>query len=106
VEINRVFTNLAPIAAHSNWQIFSQQLLEPLPQKIPAATANLNASPLSLPSPATTALQPNPCSSTSAFAKTEAKPRAVSRFRDSPTIPRTPETLTINGETMKKLPEC
>ncbi len=43
VEINRNFTNLAPIAAHSNWQIFSQQLLEPLPQKIPAATANLVA---------------------------------------------------------------
>ena len=43
VEINRGFTNLAPIAAYSNWQIFSQQLLEPLPQKIPAATANLVA---------------------------------------------------------------
>ena len=44
VEINRGFTNIAPIAAYSNWQIFSQQLLEPLPQKIPAATANLVAS--------------------------------------------------------------
>ena len=43
VEINRGFTNLAPIAAYSNWQIFSQQLLDPLPQKIPAATANLVA---------------------------------------------------------------
>ena len=43
VEINRGFTNIAPIAAYSNWQIFSQQLLEPLPQKIPAATANLVA---------------------------------------------------------------
>ncbi len=41
VEISRGFANLAPIAAYSNWQIFSQQLLEPLPQKIPAATPNL-----------------------------------------------------------------
>lgn len=41
VEINRGFANIAPIAAYSNWQIFSQQLLEPLPQKIPVATPSL-----------------------------------------------------------------
>jgi len=50
VQLNRSPATLAPLAAFSNWQLFSQDLLEPLPQKVPAAAKELVA-----PGPETTA---------------------------------------------------
>ena len=43
VQLNRTAATLAPLAAFSNWQQFSQDLLEPLPQKVPAAALGLVA---------------------------------------------------------------
>ena len=43
VQLNRSAATLAPLAAFSNWQLFSQDLLEPLPQKVPAAAKELVA---------------------------------------------------------------
>jgi hypothetical protein len=43
VQLNRSPATLAPLAAFSNWQLFSQDLLEPLPQKVPAAAKELVA---------------------------------------------------------------
>jgi len=43
VQPNRKAATLPPLAAFSNWQLFSQDLLEPLPQKVPAAAQGLVA---------------------------------------------------------------
>ncbi|NBQ22436.1 MAG: hypothetical protein EBU30_12525, partial [Synechococcaceae bacterium WB6_3B_236] len=43
VQLNRTAATLPPLAAFSNWQLFSQDLLEPLPQKVPAAAQGLVA---------------------------------------------------------------
>jgi len=43
VQLNRSPATLAPLAVFSNWQLFSQDLLEPLPQKVPEAAKGLVA---------------------------------------------------------------